>query len=416
MGLFNRKKSPQPTGVTPPPPALGAPMTAGADDFDSVVRSLIREFTPPGSEITEVGNDTLDTACSEVYLGNLRGGWHQRIPGEREIWLREAVRGLLGKAARDTAQLDLSMLRPGIRTEWMARLPNLMATAHDPAKVDGSGMVARRPMADGLVRILVWDTPTTMSLINEAQLAEWGTSFDELWPVAVANLEADPSNGGWACANGMVWISLNEDDYSAERIFVDGHVDSVPIETMVMFHPTRSRLILADLMNPESLVIAATIALQEAQSPNPVSLVPIVRHAGHWYPLELEPGHPAEALVQRLRVIENTNTYVTQQELLRKILLRDDIFVATYTPAEIEGRSASLCSWTQGADSLLPKTDVISFVTADEQVKLVPWGEAERVVGARLEPTDHYPARYRVLSFPSPEELAAMTELGAPRP
>ena len=417
MGLFGRKKTPPPSPAAGGSTAVaGVPAEALASgDFEVVVRALASQMS--GHPVVELGNDTIGVGDNKHYLGNMRAGWEKRPPGEREIWIRNAIHGFHKSELRNMDTLDTSMLRPGIRSQWTAKLMLLMAQEQSPGSLpDPSAVVANRVMADGIVRVLIWDTPTTMSLVNENQIVEWGADFDQLWDIAVANLANDAKSGGWAAANKTVWISLDEDDYCAERIFVDGHLDATSLgEHVVMFHPHRNIVILADLMDPEGIAIAAELAIQNMNKPNPVSLTPIVGRGLHWHPLQLAAGHPAAEKVAHLCAAEKAQTYGHQKQLLSNIH-GEEIFVASYKAfGHPEHGITSVASWAETVDTLLPRTERIAFVAGinnpEPEIIQVPWATAEAVVGHRMEPTDHCPTRVRVQSFPDANELAALRAL-----
>jgi hypothetical protein len=103
-------------------------------------------------------------------------------------------------------------------------------------------------------------------------------------------------------------------------------------------------------------------------------------------------------------------TYAEQKDLLDNRYEREqtDIFVATYSGIQNEktGRIASYCMWSEGLDSLLPKTDQIFFFRPDapEDHKLAAsgeWDHVHRIVGNLMEAQDTYPERWRVREFPS---------------
>ena len=80
------------------------------------------------------------------------------------------------------------------------------------------------------------------------------------------------------------------------------------------------------------------------------------------------------------------------------------------------GEVTSYCVWSEGVDSLLPKTDMIYFFRPDEgedQGKIVngcAWDAVEKVVKPLLEPQDTYPPRYRVRSFPTAAQLRRLKD------
>jgi len=75
--------------------------------------------------------------------------------------------------------------------------------------------------------------------------------------------------------------------------------------------------------------------------------------------------------------------------------------------------AGSRCVWTAGAGSLLPETDLIGLVDVSrpEGQQLLGWFERATLRerwGKLLEPTDFYPIRYQVESFPSEAEIEAI--------
>jgi len=412
MGLFGRKSSTasdvSDAPVTKSIPGVPDPARS-TGDFEVVVRALIAQMA--GEEATELGNDTLQAAGHQTYLGNLRAGWNAREIGDRETWLRNAIHGLYQSELNDKSALDTSMLRPGIRSLWTTELMVLMAAAQRPGTpLDSANRIVSRPMADGLARVLIWDTPTTMSPISEFQLDEWDADFDELWPIAVENLAKDPYIQAWQLANECVWISVNEDDYAAERMFIDGFAETTGVDHPVMFHPNRKSLIIADLDDPESIELAAALSMQQGNTPNPVSMTPIVGKGVDWHPLTLDPGHPAIPIVERLRVLESSKSYDSQQQLLGQIH-GDGLFPASYKAYGKGDEIVTTTAWTQGAPTLLPRAQRISLVcdpSGDPEVFHVEWETAQKIVGHLMDPTGYYPERTRVMSFPNAEELAAL--------
>lgn len=406
MGLFSRRNK----SATPPPPSIaGIPDEAVASqDFDIVVRQLITQMSPDGADLVETDGDLVKVGDAEVFLGNFRKGWAKRSQGEREVWLRDALHGIFLSELRDTSTLDLSMLRPGIRSEWMLNAPVLSASAQRGGQQISHGM-ANRSLGPGLLRVLLWDTPTTMAMISEAQIADWGSDFDTLWAVAVENLAKDPTADGWGCANDCCWMPVHTDDYTAERLFIDGFLDPTGLAgDVVIFHPNRETLIVVDPNDAAGIELGAKLALSRAGDPNPVTLLPYIGRGFSWTPLILPEGHPAEAAVVQLRVSELSPTYAQQKDLLAAIH-GEDLFVATYMAYQADERIVTVASWTEGIVSLLPRAQTISFTFGlddpQPQTVMVPWDAAQQIVGNQLEPTGHWPERWRVSTFPTPQQM-----------
>ena len=87
----------------------------------------------------------------------------------------------------------------------------------------------------------------------------------------------------------------------------------------------------------------------------------------------------------------------------------DDVFVPTFSVIKTpDGRLLSYAVWTEAADSLLPRTDVLVLGRVGGEPRMVEWQKVTDVAGNLLEPLDIYPLRYRVREFPSEKQLAAM--------
>ena len=78
--------------------------------------------------------------------------------------------------------------------------------------------------------------------------------------------------------------------------------------------------------------------------------------------------------------------------------------------AALFGGVTSCCVWGEGVDTLLPRTDVVSLVRPNcpESHVIGSWGRVCEVVGDLMEPVGLYPERYRVMAFPSEEQLRAI--------
>ena len=72
------------------------------------------------------------------------------------------------------------------------------------------------------------------------------------------------------------------------------------------------------------------------------------------------------------------------------------------------GERVNYCVWTAGAVSLLPRTERVIFGGEGLEAVMAPWEKVAAVIGDLMTPTDMYPERFRVETFPTAEQLAAM--------
>jgi len=67
------------------------------------------------------------------------------------------------------------------------------------------------------------------------------------------------------------------------------------------------------------------------------------------------------------------------------------------------------CVWSEGVDSLLPKTDLVFFYRDGDEDGDIPaqveWDQVQAAFGDLMEPLDMYPPRFRVREFPGEERL-----------
>ena len=154
----------------------------------------------------------------------------------------------------------------------------------------------------------------------------------------------------------------------------------------------------------ESLFAARTIA---------ESIYPDGRRMSSYVPKD--PG--VRDLWGKLRRRRQFTDYKQQKESLEVLNKQNsvEVFVATYMIIERkDGLEYSACVWTNGVDSLLPKTEtIILLVDADNKIRIsLPWTSAFSVIGTMMEKHQTLlPARYRVGSFPNPEQLEELRHL-----
>jgi len=92
-----------------------------------------------------------------------------------------------------------------------------------------------------------------------------------------------------------------------------------------------------------------------------------------------------------------------------------DIYVASHKILERkDGFAYSVCVWTKGVDSSLPRAENIAFMVDPEGGDhfVVSWEAAASIVGNLLEEeTEFVPVRYRVREFPNAAQIAELRRL-----
>ena len=339
-------------------------------------------------------------------LGNIRRTWAGLDKRERTKWLQKTIGDLVRPTHIPDTLTDTTALRPGLRSGTYFEASRLMAVAEgiDPTTI------ARRSFVPDLYEVLLWDLPTAMTVLSDETLASWSRSFDDLLAIAKGNLAAVPQTG-YAAMDNRVFRLMNGDDYDSARLLLPEVLDELPIDgDLVGLIPTRNTALIAGVDDADGIRIACEAALQDVEDPS-VFKHPLVRRDGEWSLLELEADHDAYRPWRTLTRIEKAEAANNVQQLLQGIV-GDDIFVASVGLREnpVSGLVESLAVWTRDVPTLLPQADTIAFNPGDERQPIVEgtWDAVVAIIGDQLEPTEHYPKRWRVEGYPTPAQLSAI--------
>jgi hypothetical protein len=244
-------------------------------------------------------------------------------------------------------------------------------------------------------------------VIEPQQLRDLDLDPARALELATANL-LERSKADFTTLGPGVFISDSTDGYASSRLLLLQKIGALPVKgDPVAMVPVRSMLLVTGADDKNGLLTMAGAAAEAlALSRDPLSAQPLRLSHGTW--MDFAPDAIEYASLHDLMRGQHLREYAEQKELLDQLHAQqdDDIFVANYAPMQDRrtGRSFGMTFWADGMSSLLPRADVIAFKTADEVI-LVPWDAAMPVVGHRMTQTDDYPARLRVDSFPSVDEL-----------
>ena len=125
---------------------------------------------------------------------------------------------------------------------------------------------------------------------------------------------------------------------------------------------------------------------------------------------------PLFAKFHELRLRTIGMEYNDQKELLDQIHTQsgENLFVASFSAVQHKetGRITSYSVWSEGVETLLPETDDLVLLRPDssaDKVSVVAAGSFQKVrdvAGDLMEPLGTYPERFRVIEFPSDQQLA----------
>lgn len=332
--------------------------------------------------------------------------------GQRRQHLQQRARMFSGPGHEfpDDFETARSHLRPKLwcRAVFSKLRLQSQIDGGDPDKLD----IPEYEVGSHLIASLVYDLPDQMASVSKEQLEKWGVTYYEALEIARENLEQEPFT--FAKIGDGCYASATGDSYDSCRLLLPSLIEKFEVKgDLIALVPSRDSLIVAGSEDEQSLQIMLDLGKKELET-NPRPMVPIpLRYDGDdwldWLPPK---NHRLAGPFQELAVSYLIQEYGEQQQLLNQVHEKGgiDVFVATYNAVQKDdGTIYSYGTWGNGFESLLPKTDWITFVRDDGDVPAnAPWSKVQEIVGHLLSPTDHYPERFHVKAFPSDEELAAL--------
>jgi hypothetical protein len=315
----------------------------------------------------------------------------------------EQARGILMPKVRERAYHEIAKLQ--FRVEGRGN-------EYDPPhKVFGGGHLTLE---------VVLDQPTTIRSVAKPDLERWSLTFAEALDIAQSNIMARNAAGGFEEVRPGLFRSIWRDQYDSSRLLYNAMFASLPVKGRpVAMVPNRDVLLITGDSDVDGLVQMAKASEETLKKPRPMTGIAFRLDAG-WVPFLPPADHAAYKRLCLLAVRTMAEITNHQKELLDKIL--DDSadpnppFVATYMARELpNGRIASISSWAEGVDTMLPRTDRIAFGRIGpggkpgEMVGFGEWDGVMAVMGGAVELVDGlYPERFRVRTFPTDDQFKAM--------
>jgi hypothetical protein len=372
-----------------------------ADVIHRASESVRFEYNPDSFSLIGASGETLQ--LSRLYLE-----YQETPPSRRQALLRRIARvWFIGKKAVpqvfDEARAELF---PVVRRRSAYECDLL------EQQVAGGPGTLGRVFATHLAVGVAFSGPDSIVHLDEQQLSAWGVSLDDSLEVAYANLRKCSRDGLVEQTPGF-WVAPWDDEFDSSRILLPEVIEGCKVKGHhVAMCPSRHTLLVTGSEDVEGLERMASQA-ERFLGPRFRSGHAVLVGGGRCTPFELPQGHPLHRRFQSLAHLTMACDYPRQGKLLgaRYAGTGDDPFVASVL---FTGGSdwATFSSWSAGVDTLLPKTQVIGFSrriagssTDYETLGLAEWDRVKAVVGDLMEPLGLYPERYRVRSFPTPEQL-----------
>jgi len=349
----------------------------------------------------------------QFFLANVYADWQRSSRLRRGGVLRQWVATLVE--------------RPSLPTAAEAARPNLLPRVRDREFVatmelrfqdarEGKGpAMSCVPLNDDLVVEIVYDHPRTVSSLGTEQLEAWGIELDEALRTARANLRERTEGTLRPLADG-VYESWWDDAYDSARLLLTELITRLDVRgEPVAFIPHRDRLLVTGSEDAAGLERAAELAEPLLDDGRRLTGRPFILRDGAWQRFSVPESHEARPQLGRLEAITAALDYNDQKGALeeRFAAAGEDVFVASVMLSEEADVLTSVCAWTEGVPTMLPRTELISLVRpatreTDDEITTVAWDDASAIVGDAMRAQNLFPERWRVDSFPDAEQLAQL--------
>ena len=374
--------------------------------LDNILLEYCQEVLPAVSWSYTAEQDAIVGGARRVNLEKLRLEWGQLDPGDRDDWLDATVRPLIERRAHAEA-LNVNRVVATIRPRAVLEAGRLDSLNAGKAPEE----VRWVPLTDDLCGLLVV-VDKTVTTIGQTHLNSWGTTLEELWPIGLTNLKLRVG-GEWLSSDGKVFCFNHRDDFTNARLLVPGFLDELPIRgPKVVFLPHRNSLIVTAVDDEAGIDTACQLAIEEAAKPGQISLTPLLFRDGKFEPLELDTNHRAWRAWRELLVLDGRLNYGATASDLQK-LLGPNVLVSDFVASEHpNGGMGSQAMWAE-TETLLPKVDTVVFYQNDSPPKAMTasWSDVRMHCRDLMEPTEHYPMRWRVNGLPDTDLIR---EIGTP--
>jgi hypothetical protein len=351
-----------------------------------------------------------------VFLSNLYAAYCNAPRKERQSVVAKLVASFtsIPEIPGDFATAKLGLM-PVIRDAAYYGITELISRKNGTRDPDMEAQA--KPLVSGLLVGLAYDSEHNITAVSKKQIEQWGVGLDEAFAAAKDNLweKTDPNRlegkggvywGQWGDSYDSSLMLLTELMY---RLSVDGDP--------VAFVPNRDVLLVTGKDNVAGLnAILKTGAESHFNQGHPVSPDLYVLVDGVWKVYVPEDAALREMWLS-LRRNRDALDYSQQKKILDESHEQQgiDTFVASFNIYEgKDGSVYSLCVWSNGVDSTLPRAERIGFVVSveDNDMFVVPWDAAMPVAGSLLEEeAGLVPVRYRARQFPSEEQIAQLRAL-----
>jgi uncharacterized protein YtpQ (UPF0354 family) len=386
------------------------------------VGRVLREFRKAGAEHLNYNESefsiTVGGEDHRAFLNNVFADCRDADEESRQASINHFVATFLNTVSVPTSFASVRQhVLPIVRAHSYNSLfrLHLMAEGNDTSRHDW----VWQPLSEGLALGLAYDTEHSLTIVNREMLENWSEPFDVVLRVAKENLRDRTDPNGFVEQQRGVFLGCWNDSYDSSRMLLTEYVYRLSLEgSPVAFLPNRNRLWITGDMDTEGLRrILEAGKESHFKEGHPLSPDLYILAGDIW--ARYVPEKPVlRELCLSIKRDRDALDYHQQKENLEKLHQKEatDIFVASYSVFERQQDKSqySICVWSKGVDSLLPKTDRIVFLIDSERADFisVPWDVAISVVQDLMQQQPELlPVRYRVRSFPDEAQLARLKEI-----
>jgi hypothetical protein len=266
---------------------------------------------------------------------------------------------------------------------------------------------------------LAYDFGSGTATVGQNDIAAWNIATDTILDCARKNLSTLPAPT-WQHIGAGVYQLVSSVAYEESMMLIDSVVSSLAFgNSAVLVACNRGGLLAADRNSHASIAAMLVEARRRLiERPWPLSSTLCTRINGQWQ--EFVGSGEVAALQRSLHAVSMTQIYAGQKDSLDRSLERvgEDIFVATCGVVEFDRALLTWCTWVEGINSLLPKTDYIAFSRREGAGTttsiLAAWDDVTEIVEKYLEKTEEDPPRFFVNRFPSEEEWRSICTFARP--
>lgn len=377
--------------------------TPTPDGFARLFQQELKRHKPEVS-VTYLPDDfqlRLDDA-GVINLHNIYREYENAPPGERRQLLENFVRSMTEERDAPATFVEaLPQLFPAVRSRALITYLELTSKLAPDQQID----IAYRELGADAILLLVIDSERSITMVTTEQLDSWKVQFDDAMALALDNLRSVSIDNFVADSRGTsVMRGAWDDSYDCSRILLPDLLHrGLQGRAPVMMVPARGSLLIAPRNSADAQLELVNLALEEfTQASRKCSAMMYQLDDGQLQIYEPDDERVRQVL-GRLQRLSLGQDYADQKELLEKLheMHGEDVFVAPYLLYETDGKVTSLCVWTAGVLTLLPKTDVIAMLTSDDaKAHEMAWEDVHGQFPELFEPFPGYPPRYQVTAFP----------------